>query len=234
MYYFFFFFFQAEDGIRDHCVTGVQTCALPILGTNRATAWGQVALHGSVSDLFEETLDPSDPGRYERGGHWHDATVRREEIAVRGAAPEAIEVVVTEHGPLLRSVRPDDPRANALALRWAGAANDSGVEAALRLQRCGDWECFRAALRELRAPAATFLYADANAIGTQVAGDLPIRAIDTGLLPVSGSSRFYDWRGMIPFDELPTSFGAGLGPQVVSTHVDPDALHHAVSWLWSS
>src|SRR5215211_9246636 len=29
--FFFFFFFQAEDGIRDHCVTGVQTCALPIL-----------------------------------------------------------------------------------------------------------------------------------------------------------------------------------------------------------
>src|SRR5215204_6850086 len=28
---YFFFFFQAEDGIRDHCVTGVQTCALPIL-----------------------------------------------------------------------------------------------------------------------------------------------------------------------------------------------------------
>src|SRR6266566_5997023 len=27
----FFFFFQAEDGIRDYKVTGVQTCALPIL-----------------------------------------------------------------------------------------------------------------------------------------------------------------------------------------------------------
>src|SRR5690349_25141243 len=27
---FFFFFFQAEDGIRDLYVTGVQTCALPI------------------------------------------------------------------------------------------------------------------------------------------------------------------------------------------------------------
>ena len=26
----FFFFFQAEDGIRDTSVTGVQTCALPI------------------------------------------------------------------------------------------------------------------------------------------------------------------------------------------------------------
>src|SRR5690348_17691066 len=28
--FYFFFFFQAEDGIRDGRVTGVQTCALPI------------------------------------------------------------------------------------------------------------------------------------------------------------------------------------------------------------
>src|SRR2546430_12930592 len=33
--YFFFFFFQAEDGIRDLTVTGVQTCALPIFGADR-------------------------------------------------------------------------------------------------------------------------------------------------------------------------------------------------------
>src|SRR2546425_588477 len=32
-YHFFFFFFQAEDGIRDKLVTGVQTCALPIFFT---------------------------------------------------------------------------------------------------------------------------------------------------------------------------------------------------------
>src|SRR6266511_5721293 len=31
----FFFFFQAEDGIRGFHVTGVQTCALPILGGDR-------------------------------------------------------------------------------------------------------------------------------------------------------------------------------------------------------
>src|SRR5260370_27429750 len=31
----FFFFFQAEDGIRDSSVTGVQTCALPILPRHR-------------------------------------------------------------------------------------------------------------------------------------------------------------------------------------------------------
>src|SRR2546430_12738905 len=36
MYIFIFFFFQAEDGIRDLTVTGVQTCALPILGIKRS------------------------------------------------------------------------------------------------------------------------------------------------------------------------------------------------------
>src|SRR6266511_2139884 len=33
-----FFFFQAEDGIRDFHVTGVQTCALPILPRSSAEA----------------------------------------------------------------------------------------------------------------------------------------------------------------------------------------------------
>src|SRR2546427_6920814 len=39
--FFYFFFFQAEDGIRDLTVTGVQTCALPIfmLGVLRKPAW---------------------------------------------------------------------------------------------------------------------------------------------------------------------------------------------------
>src|SRR5687767_15380584 len=40
-YFFFFFFFQAEDGIRDKLVTGVQTCALPICrGPNK---WARVS-----------------------------------------------------------------------------------------------------------------------------------------------------------------------------------------------
>src|SRR2546430_4544581 len=39
----FYFFFQAEDGIRDLTVTGVQTCALPIFGGSRREEQG----HGS-------------------------------------------------------------------------------------------------------------------------------------------------------------------------------------------
>src|SRR5256885_11096232 len=41
MYYRSFFFFQAEDGIRDYKVTGVQTCALPILKDTSLANWGR-------------------------------------------------------------------------------------------------------------------------------------------------------------------------------------------------
>src|SRR6266481_4367954 len=51
---FFFFFFQAEDGIRDGTVTGVQTCALPI------------------SPLREACLSTSAPGQG-RSARWHPA-----------------------------------------------------------------------------------------------------------------------------------------------------------------
>ena len=49
----FYFFFQAEDGIRDRDVTGVQTCALPI------------------SDIRRKSLDEIavwNPQRAEEGG----------------------------------------------------------------------------------------------------------------------------------------------------------------------
>src|SRR5439155_9017970 len=42
VYLFYFFFFQAEDGIRDGHVTGVQTCALPI--SWREIQWAQRAV----------------------------------------------------------------------------------------------------------------------------------------------------------------------------------------------
>src|SRR2546430_2229928 len=50
----FFFFFQAEDGIRDLTVTGVQTCALPISAwiTSRTASRGSRTNSGSFSARF--------------------------------------------------------------------------------------------------------------------------------------------------------------------------------------
>src|SRR6266478_8155945 len=59
---FFFFFFQAEDGIRDLTVTGVQTCALPISadehgsGYAEQTAWraGRIDPAGVADEAAEK------------------------------------------------------------------------------------------------------------------------------------------------------------------------------------
>src|SRR3989449_2553316 len=60
---FFFFFFQAEDGIRDVAVTGVQTCALPIVA--RASA----ELSGLPTDVMA-LAQAVDRGRRSGVGTW--------------------------------------------------------------------------------------------------------------------------------------------------------------------
>src|SRR5712672_2545742 len=80
----FFFFFQAEDGIRDKLVTGVQTCALPIcevkVGGSRSAArssctaielrhrefamaerlgGGEAAVAGAIVFIFRSHFSPS-------------------------------------------------------------------------------------------------------------------------------------------------------------------------------
>src|SRR2546427_4698790 len=49
--FFCFFFFQAEDGIRDLTVTGVQTCALPISGFPDWPSVSSPNLEGGIMTL---------------------------------------------------------------------------------------------------------------------------------------------------------------------------------------
>src|SRR2546430_12107846 len=51
---FVFFFFQAEDGIRDLTVTGVQTCALPILLGNYRGIFSCRGIHHSFFSIFRK------------------------------------------------------------------------------------------------------------------------------------------------------------------------------------
>src|SRR5271169_6177869 len=87
----FFFFFQAEDGIRDATVTGVQTCALPIVRGNEAgDGRDDTDAIGASDGEHESTHDNS---LWERGScaAWRHAAVARLVLsAVRhalGAAP---------------------------------------------------------------------------------------------------------------------------------------------------
>ncbi|MCP4007342.1 MAG: penicillin acylase family protein [bacterium] len=229
-------FYLAHLRVNDDNVSGATWPGVPLFfaGNNGEIAWGQVALHASVSDLFDETFHPTDPLRFDRNGRWRKAVRRVETIQIKDAEPLEVEVLSTHHGPVLRSMEPEETRVHTLALRWTGHHKRSGFEALLRVQRAGDWDEFRKSLRRLPAPAATFLYADREGhIGTQVAGHLPVRAIETGLLPVTGGSSFYDWRGFMDFDGLPSSYGDKPWI-VVSTHPDAADFKAPIVWLWSS
>src|SRR2546427_8301539 len=76
----FFFFFQAEDGIRDLTVTGVQTCALPI--------WFHFGQRGK-SETYREIGRDEDDERYrkERQASHH----RNREQKLRGSEDRSEE-----------------------------------------------------------------------------------------------------------------------------------------------
>src|SRR5438093_2972726 len=51
-----FFFFQAEDGIRDWSVTGVQTCALPIWHSYLDVVFNGLFMEFRIADTFTDSL----------------------------------------------------------------------------------------------------------------------------------------------------------------------------------
>src|SRR5207253_5000033 len=87
---FFFFFFQAEDGIRDGHVTGVQTCALPIYEVaDRLDSSYQRATANSAG----EVRPPSQEVLEKRAAA--AATIRKTEIG-RASCRERVEDTVGE------------------------------------------------------------------------------------------------------------------------------------------
>src|SRR5438034_8469258 len=66
--YLSYFFFQAEDGIRDHCVTGVQTCALPIFRIHCEE------ISGFCPDLRSRKF------AFGQNAQWHIRTLQRRDL----------------------------------------------------------------------------------------------------------------------------------------------------------
>src|SRR3989449_6250574 len=109
----FFFFFQAEDGIRDVAVTGVQTCALPIyLADPNGLAWtwaterlvrradARTAASRFLAERFGGVLLPHardtdawDPARYDPAGARAALGVAREKVVMFLGTPRAYKGV---------------------------------------------------------------------------------------------------------------------------------------------
>src|SRR5438094_8979961 len=67
-FYFVFFFFQAEDGIRDRTVTGVQTCALPISRCFTRSVDNSLPCHPTGGRLRDPRMRSEEPGEAPRDG----------------------------------------------------------------------------------------------------------------------------------------------------------------------
>src|SRR2546425_11873711 len=79
-----FFFFQAEDGIRDKLVTGVQTCALPILERFAARGWEPRFVGGLT--LGADPVAYAIAAAARAGGRTVDAFTVRKQPKAHGAA----------------------------------------------------------------------------------------------------------------------------------------------------
>ena len=188
-----------------------------IIGHNDRIAWGVTNTGSDVQDLFIETIDPNDGGRYLSPDGPQAFITRQETIAVRGADAVTITVRETRHGPVISDLsdarQPGIADNEVLAFASPGLRDDDRTaEALFRINRAGDWAQFTEALKGFYYPQQNLAYADVDGnIGFYVAGRVPIRKAGDGSLPVPGSTGAYDWTGFIPFEDLPHSFNPQSG-----------------------
>src|SRR2546429_931202 len=76
----FFFFFQAEDGIRDVAVTGVQTCALPIYIADRVANLGSNVFLLTRFPLITDVEEYVKANRRNKKVTWDDYEALRENL----------------------------------------------------------------------------------------------------------------------------------------------------------
>lgn len=177
---------------------------LPHFGHNARVAWCVTHASADYQDLYVERFKPGDPTRYEDRGAWREAERRRETIQVRGGTSVAVDVTVTHHGPVVVG---DPTEGYALALRYSATSGPNATfEALLPMLRARTVDELDAAMRPWVDPCNNFLMADVDGtIGYLMRGQLPVRSPANAWLPVPGWTGEHEWRGQVPFEELPRS-----------------------------
>lgn len=204
-------------------VSGFSFSGMPgvIIGKNTAIAWGFTTSYADVQDLYLEEVR-GDTVR--QGDSYVPLTVRTEEIRVEGEdAPRVIKVRSSRHGPLMSDVDPvlrgvggsssrPGQEAYAVSLRWVALTPKPTIDAIFALNAATNFAQFRAAAAQLAAPSQNMIYADTSGnIGYQLPGDIPRRGRGDGRLPSPGWDPAYDWKGLIPFAELPYVYNPPSG-----------------------
>ncbi|KGR86093.1 penicillin acylase family protein [Lysinibacillus odysseyi] len=189
-------------------VSGVIFAGVPgiILGHNEDVAWGVTNVNPQVQDLYIEKQSPDNPYEFLYDGKYYEAEVRDEPIHVKGGNIVDFEVIVTKHGPVISDLVFDkEPVGEVFSMQWTALEPTRELQAVLGFNKSKNWQDFDLALRDFMAPAQNFVFADTTGtIAYRANGNIPIRKIGEGKLPVPGDSSDYGWEGYIPYEELPT------------------------------
>lgn len=184
---------------------------LVIIGHNDRIAWGFTNSNADVQDLYIETFESANSTSYLANGKWLQADARKEIIHVRNAADVELDVLVTRHGPVVRR-DPAGDGTRAYALRWTALEPDGLDFGFPILGRARNWEEFIEISRHIAGPGQNSIYADVDGnIGFTIPARIPIRAHGDGALPVPGDTDEYEWKGYIPFEELPRALNPAEG-----------------------
>ncbi|MBI1740298.1 MAG: penicillin acylase family protein [Candidatus Koribacter versatilis] len=189
-------------------VAGVSLPGMPfvIVGHNQRIGWGFTNVGPTVEDVYIEEFN--DQGQYKTPAGWRDPQHRQEVIHVQGKPDVTLDVVVTRHGPIITELVPGETR--KVALRWT--LYDGMTLPFFDVNSAQNWDDFCKAFSNFVAPGQNVMYADVDGhIGYQATGKVPIRATGDGSLPVSGSDDAHEWKGYIPFDEMPRVYDPESG-----------------------
>ncbi len=209
-----------------------------ITGHNKKIAWGVTNMQADVQDIRLERIDSITNDTYVKDGVSKKISARQEFINIKAdpfrkaIAPVSINIRETENGPIISDVIGGDD-GSVYSLTWVIREGLAGtVESFRNINYAYDWDSFRESLRTYVAPVQNFIYADiAGNIGYIAPGLIPIRGRGEGAIPMPGWSSEYDWKGWIPFDELPQAYNPASGMIVTANNrvVDDQYPYHITS-----
>lgn len=189
----------------------------PHFGHNGRVAWCVTHAFADIHDLYVEQFDPAAPTRYRFRDAWHDATVRQETVAVRGAAPVQVAVTTTRHGPVIVG---DPASGHAVTLRSVQIDDtDRSLDCLRPMLTAPTVPDFYAATRGWGLIDHNLVAADVTGrIGVLVRAVVPDRDRLNGWLPVPGWTGAHEWRGMIPWERMPREIDPPSGRLVTANN----------------
>jgi penicillin amidase len=214
-------------------VTGVVLPGQPLViaGHNDSIAWGFTNVMTDDADFYQETINPSNEGQYKFDGQWHDFRTVREVIRIKGGDSVVVTNRFTGHGPVVSPWKKDDGK--ILSMHWLGNEDSNEVRSVYLLNHASNWNDFRNALRTFISVNQNAVYADVNGnIGLQSTIGIPLREGDRWLV-YPGDTSLYDWKGLVPFDELPFTYNPDCG-WVASANcktAPPDYPYYISTWF---